>query len=232
MVPTMTTTQPDTDNMVIIHQCFRDRFVAMPSLITAVPDGDTDRAGVLVDFLIELTTALHHHHVAEDEALWPLLLNRVGDTSAILTMEEQHERIGELIDRALAQASAFRASAREHRGEQLAVTLTALSAALNAHLDDEEAVALPLAEKHLTVAEWAHVGEIGHASIPKDRMLVFLGYILLSATDRQRAYFLAQSPLPARIAWKVLGRRKFEADYQRVHGHPSKNAVSAGPTSR
>lgn len=228
----MTNTQPDTNNMVIIHQCFRDQFAALPTLIHSIPDGDATRAGVVVDFLTELTTALHYHHVAEDEALWPVLLGRVKDTSAILSMEEQHERIGELIDLALGQASAFRSSARSRRGDALADTLTSLSTALNEHLDDEEAIALPLAEQHLTIEEWALVGEIGHASIPKNRMLVILGYILHSATPDQRTFFLAQNPLAARLAWKLLGKRKFEADYQRVYGYPSKNAVNAGPTSR
>lgn len=225
-------TKPDTTTMIIVHRCFRDQFAALPALIHGVPDGDASRAGVLVDFLTELTTALHYHHVAEDEALWPLLMSRVDDTSSILKMEEQHERIGELIDLALAHASAFRTSGRDHRGQVLASTLHALSTALNEHLDEEEAVALPLAEQHVTVAEWAHVGEVGHASIAKDRMLVVLGYILHSATPDQRSFFLAQNPLAARVAWKLLGRRKFEADFRRVYGHPSKNAVKAGPTSR
>ncbi len=206
---------------MIIHQCFRTQFAALPSLVRSVPDGDAVRAGVLVDFMGELTTALHYHHVGEDEAMWPLLLERLdGDTSNILEMEEQHERIGELIDRALAQASAFRTSARDHRGELLAATLAELSIALNEHLDEEEAVALPLVEELLSVEEWAHIAEIGHASIPKDRMLVILGYILLSASPPQREFFLAQSPLMARIVWKLMGRRTFEADYRRVYGHP------------
>ncbi|SNS42641.1 hypothetical protein [Rhodococcoides kyotonense] len=63
-------------------------------------------------------------------------------------------------------------------------------------------------------------------------MLVILGYILLSATREERAFFLARSPLPARIAWRLVGRRTFEADYRRVYGQPPKKAVSAGPTSR
>lgn len=225
-------TKPDTTNMIIIHQCFRDQFAALPALIRTVPDGDATRSGILVDFLIELTTALHYHHVAEDEALWPLLLSRANDTATILSMEEQHERIGELTDRALSQASAFRTSGRDHRGDQLATTLETLSEALDEHLDEEEAVVLPLAEQHLTIAEWARVGEIGHASIAKDRMLVILGYILHSATSEQRSLFFAQSPFAARVAWKLLGKRKFEADYRLVYGHPSKKAVSAGPTSR
>lgn len=109
-----------------------------------------------------------------------------------------------------------------------AQTSTALSTALNTHLDDEEAVALPLAEQHLTVAEWDRVGEVGHASIPKDRMLVFLGHILRSATPEQRARFLAQSPLAARIAWRLVGKRTFDADYRRIYG----SAPASGDVQR
>lgn len=225
MTTTRTSGRPDTTNMIVIHRCFRTQFAALPSLVRDVPDGDAARAGVVVDFLGELTTALHHHHVGEDEVLWPLLLDRSDDRARIFELEEQHERIGELLETSLAQASAFRGGARSSRGDRLADVLAALSAALNTHLDDEEAVALPLAEQHLTVAEWAAVGDVGHAAIPKDRMLVFLGYILHSASPEQRAYFLAQSPLAARLAWRFVGKRTFEADYRRVHGRRSSRAA-------
>ncbi len=228
MTTTHTSGRPDTTDMIVIHRCFRTQFAALPSLVRAVADGDSARAGIVVDFLGELTTALHHHHVGEDEVLWPLLLERADDHARILELEEQHERIGELIDASLAQASAFRTSARPSRGERLADMLTSLSAALNTHLDDEEALALPLAEQHLTVAEWAAVGEVGHASIPKDRMLVFLGYILHSASPEQRAFFLAQSPFAARLAWRFVGKRTFEADYRRVHGRAPTSGAAEG----
>ena len=56
---------------------------------------------MVVEFLAELTTALHHHHEGEDELMWPLLLERAPlDSALILTMEEQHERIAELYQRA------------------------------------------------------------------------------------------------------------------------------------
>lgn len=224
--------RPDTTDMVIVHRCFRRQFEALPALIRSVPDGDAERASVVLGFLTELAMALHHHHLAEDQVMWPILLERLDDGATVLRMEEQHERIAELLDLALTQGSAFRTSAREHRGDQLATTLTALSVALNTHLDDEEAVILPLVREHLTVEEWAGVGEAGHAAIPKDRMLVFLGYLLIGTTKDERAFFLARSPLAARIAWKVMGRRRFEADYRRIYGRCSNSALSAGPTSR
>ena len=66
------------------------------------------RATVVVEFLAELTTSLHHHHEGEDELMWPLLLERAPlDSALILRMEEQHERIAELYQRAGDNAAKF-----------------------------------------------------------------------------------------------------------------------------
>ena len=60
----------------------------------------------------------------------------------------------------------------------LAATLTELDAVLREHMADEERYVLPLVEEHLTVAEWAALGERGRAGIPKDRLLIQLGWML------------------------------------------------------
>ena len=102
------TARPDTSEMVFVHNCFRQQFRALPGLVRAVPDGDVGRAAVVVDFLAELTAALHHHHEGEDELMWPLLLERAPmDSALILRMEEQHERIAELYRRAADSAAEF-----------------------------------------------------------------------------------------------------------------------------
>ena len=112
-----TTARPDTAEMVFVHNCFRQQFGALPGLVQAVPDGDTDRAGVIVEFLAELTTSLHHHHEGEDELMWPLLLEKAPmDSELILRMEEQHERIGELYQRAAENAAPFVATADPQLG--------------------------------------------------------------------------------------------------------------------
>ena len=46
--------RPDTHDMIVVHRVFRRESDLMPTLIQAVPDGDTARADVLADALRRL----------------------------------------------------------------------------------------------------------------------------------------------------------------------------------
>ena len=211
--------RPDTFEMVVVHRAFRRGFTGLPALVRAVPAGDVARAAVVLGHLRELADSLHHHHSAEDEMLWPLLLERVDlDRPLVLRMEEQHERVAALLERAGAQADAFGQGAAPAAGEVLAVTLTALTGALEEHLGDEEREVLPLVERHISVAEWEAGAERARSAIPKDRMLVQLGAILEGCSPDEARWFLARLPLPARLAWRLAGRRVYRAERVRVFG--------------
>jgi hemerythrin-like domain-containing protein len=224
------TARPDTAEMVFVHNSFRQQFGALPGLVRTVPPGDVARASVVVEFLAELTTALHHHHEGEDELMWPLLLERAPlDSALILTVEEQHERIAELYQRAADNAAKFVRTADTDTGVELADTLTELNAALTEHLHDEELHILPLVEQVMTVTQWEALGERGRAGIPKDRQLVFLGFLLDANTPERGREFLRSMPAPARIAWKLMGRRAFAREYRRIYGtNPTSPADSLG----
>jgi hemerythrin-like domain-containing protein len=212
------TARPDTHEMVVVHNVFRRLFGDLPGLIRAVPDGDTERAAVLCDAAEELAGGLHHHHTTEDELLWPLLLERVElERSAVLRAEEQHERVHELIELVHVQVVAFRASARAADRDALASTLAELDGVLGEHMADEERDVLPLVEAHLSVAEWEAVGEQARAGIPKDRMLVQLGWILDGLSPDERRAFLRNMPFVARIAWRLVGRRTWAKERDRIY---------------
>lgn len=84
-------------------------------------------------------------------------------------------------------------------------------AGLDEHLAEEERAILPIAAEHLSTAEWNELGERGSASIPKNKLLIFLGMILEDADPAERTAFLAKMPLIARIMWRLLGRRQYDA---------------------
>lgn len=126
--------------------------------------------------------------------------------------------LAHLLERAHDQAEVFGQDASPAAGEALVVTLTALAAALEEHLGDEEREVLPLVDEHISVPEWEAVGERGRAAIPKDRMLVQLGAILEGCSREEARRFLARLPLPARVAWRLLGRRAYAAERDRVLG--------------
>lgn len=200
------------------HNSFRRHLGALPGLIREVPDGDRQRAGILVEFLDELTRALHHHHEAEDELMWPLLLERAPmDSAMILRMEDQHECIGELYQRASGLAVNFVSAADPVCREELAGTVAELVEVLGVHLHEEEVEILPLVERVMTVPEWEAIGERARGSMPKDRLLVFLGFLLDANPPELNRTFIGQLPVPARVAWKVLGRPAFAKEYRRIY---------------
>jgi hemerythrin-like domain-containing protein len=221
MTSTLTagTARPDTREMIVVHNVFRRLFGDLPRLVRNVADGDTERAATLSDCVVEAATALHHHHTGEDELLWPKLLDRVrADQAFVLRAEEQHERVHEAIECALGRVNVFRLEARAGQRDALADSLDHLNAAVCEHMADEENYILPLVEAHLSVAEWAALGERGRANMPKDRLLIHLGWILdgLDASDRRE--ILRDMPLPARVAWRLIGRRAFQKELRRVYG--------------
>ncbi len=211
-------TRPDTREMIIVHNVFRRVFGDLPGLLRAVAPGDATRAGVLADAYTEISTGLHHHHTGEDELLWPVLVQRVeADRCFVLRAEEQHERVHELLERAKPQVEAFRQTASGPARDALAATIQELDAVLRDHMTDEERYILPLVGAHMTVAEWEKIGERGRAGIPKDRLLIQLGWILDGVPPADRRAMLRKLPLPARIAWRLLGRRAFEKERRAIY---------------
>jgi hemerythrin-like domain-containing protein len=211
--------RPDTHEMIVVHNLFRRLFGDLPGLIRNVADGDVARAARLCDSVAELTTGLEHHHTGEDELLWPKLLERVGpECATILRAEEQHERVHELLELVPARLTRFRATARPNDRDALAATLTELDVVLREHMADEERYVLPLVEEHLTVAEWAELGERGRAGIPKDRLLIQLGWMLDGLSRAERRDFMRPLPLAAKAAWVLIGKRQFGKEKAAVYG--------------
>jgi hemerythrin-like domain-containing protein len=197
--------------MVLVHRVFRREFRILPALIRAVPPGDTARAETIGSHLATVAGALHHHHEAEDDLLWPVLLDRVGLRAELVhRMEAQHARLAGLLTRIDDLTARWRAAAAAEARDALADVLAEASGALDEHLTDEERELLPLVSEHVTPAEWNALNERARAAIPKNKLaLVFVGAILEEASPRETKMFLAQLPAPARLLWRAFGPRTY-----------------------
>ncbi|MCW2665989.1 MAG: hemerythrin cation binding domain protein [Frankiales bacterium] len=216
---TGTATRPDTTDMVIVHRVFRREFRLLPQLVRAVVPGDRERARTVTAHGIEMIETLHHHHSGEDALIWPRLRERADLHAGLIErMQEQHHAVAALIDRASALLPTWSAAAGIGVRDEVAEVLEQLSVELDAHLDEEEREVLPLIEQHLTLAEWAQVGERGMASIPKSRLLVFLGHLLEETSAAERARFLVHVPLPGRVAFRLVGQRKHRREVDGLRG--------------
>jgi len=96
--------------MIVVHRVFRRESDLMPTLIQAVPNGDTARAGVLAQAFSDYQLGLHLHHTGEDELVWPLLhgfhrparsvqANSLSSQDMALMRNGHMDRIGGLVDK-------------------------------------------------------------------------------------------------------------------------------------
>ena len=209
--------RPDTHDMIVVHRVFRRESALMPKLIQAAPDGDTARAQVLADAFGDYQLGLHLHHSGEDELVWPLLLARVDlEADMVLRMEAQHEVVARTLAEASQRITAWRAAPSAATAAPLISTLAEHRTALLEHLHDEEEYILPLIAEHLTVAEWARLGQRFAEEVPKSKMPYFLGMILEDANPAERQVMMANLPASAQFAWKAFGQRQFRRKVSRI----------------
>ncbi|WP_232385163.1 DUF4267 domain-containing protein [Actinomadura violacea] len=206
-----------TRSMIVIHRGMRRESRLLAELIAATRPGDRRRARTLTAHLDDYLTGLHNHHHGEDELIWPLLLSRVDlDADIVLRMEAQHEKVAATIARLHELAGPWARTADAAGRDALAAALSEHHAVLVEHLDDEEENLLPLAERHLTEAEWNAQGDHFVEHTPKTKILTLLGVVLEDATPDERAEFLAGLPAPARGFWRLYGARHHAARMRRL----------------
>ena len=213
----------DTSDMVIVHRMFRRECALLPQLVAAVAGGDLARARTVAGHAREVLDMLHHHHVGEDELLWPRLSARTLFHADLLArMGSQHQGLAVLLEHAATAFIAWQHAPTAPTGTALTALLEQLSAGLNEHFDEEEAAVLPIVERVITAAEYQEVGQRGLVSIPLTRRLVVLGYLLEGATPQERSDFLAAIPAPARLAYRLIGARQHRHETTRLRSplHP------------
>jgi hemerythrin-like domain-containing protein len=209
--------KPDVNEMRVIHRVFRRELTALPGLVRRVPDGDTARAEVVGTHAEFVLTGLYIHHTGEDENLWPLLLERAApSTDLIETMQAQHERVHEYVDRSQELLAAWRRTPNREAGEELAGAVEQLSQALFEHLDQEERDILPLAEEYVSVEEWGRLGEHGRGSMTRDQLPIMFGAILEEADPEERAAMMKPIPAPVRLILRTVGARQYRRYISKV----------------
>lgn len=214
-----TTSLPFTREMVVVHKMFRREFGNASLWVRRVAPGDTAQAQRVTTHLDTIFDALHHHHEAEDIHLWPLLRERATEHGELLDrMEAQHEGIDPALERARAAGAAWVASGDESAREGFAAALDEMVGPLMAHLDQEEAEILPLAQRMLSEEEWARLGEYVVGTTPKKVLINGFGGILEDATPQEREMMMGVLPLPGRLMYQFLGKRAYIKEATAVRG--------------
>ena len=205
--------------MPIIHRIFRRQFAEMRTLVQEGRDLGTTRVGAIAGHLGFLLDGLHMHHTTEDDLIWPKLLERAGlDAPRVERMEEQHHQIDASVAEVRGAMSAWVSDPTPATSSALADRLGEFLAVLEAHLDEEEEVVVPLIDLHLTEAEWQEVGERGFEKFTPAQRWIATGQMVEVATPEEVAMMFATLPPPVKVLWHLVGKRKYRRYITPVRG--------------
>ncbi len=93
-------------------------------------------------------------------------------------MRTQHAAMAVLPGKVDAELPNWQTSADPAARERIAVILDDIRVRLTTHFSQEEDKILPVASVTMSQREWDSFEKLGRASVPKNRLMVQLGYIL------------------------------------------------------
>ena len=195
---------------LLVHKAFRETGRELSEALAGLDASDTERVNGIADIWEFYSRQLHHHHVNEDEVIWPTLVQRNFAYAELeREMQKEHAEIDAVLDPSDAAVSAMRQSPSPATVKAAADAVAAFAKELNQHLDHEEEIALRALHEALGRAEFDKMGEAFFKSIPKDD----LPYAAASLDEWARKTPAADRPppppLPARVLTALSWRRKY-----------------------
>jgi hemerythrin-like domain-containing protein len=203
--------------MLAVHDCLRHEFARMPLTVKAVREGDDARAATLGEHILLMLSVLQAHEDAEDEVLWPLLVERAPEgTGLVETHAAEHQSMGDAADTIRMEAAAWMATPGILERSALHTTLIRLEKELLHHLAVEEQGIAQLIERHVTVDELASVQARTRAGLTTDQAYVVLGLILKNTSTARGAAVLQGLNAEEAVAFDEFGRPAYEAYAERL----------------
>ena len=207
------TPRPDVTDMYAVHGVFRDTLGAAPRLIGDIAPGDAARVDQIANYYDNILYFLEAHHDGEEAIVFPRLRERCPDDAALLdSLEGEHKQALILLEdarRSLAGWPGADGETARRRRRRWRTSLEALRAQLVAHLDEEEARALPLCAENILAEEWGQLPGHALAGYQGDKVWLILGLIRQRMTQEQRDAMLEHMPPPPRDMWINFGENAF-----------------------
>jgi hemerythrin-like domain-containing protein len=222
-----TAAHPVLWNMALIHRILRGSFAELAVLVTGVRGGEAARVDAVADHLGFTLDGLTAHHTTEDDLIWPVLLTRAQPSATLIArMEAQHDGLHTSIEEVRRLAYVWRAAPSPDTASVLSAAITGLLDQLTTHLDEEERDVVPLIAKHLSVAEWDHMGESAFAKFTPAQRFTAMGQLLEVASPAEATAMLASLPGPIKLIWRLAGRRRYQRYTEAFRGTPAAAARS------
>ncbi|GAA3106564.1 hypothetical protein GCM10017600_81500 [Streptosporangium carneum] len=200
---------PDLVAFLAFHAGLRRDFGRLADALAACDPADAPRRALIDEHLALLLRALHHHHVIEDEEIWPLLRTLAPGAGDV--MDRLHAEHREM-DAVVGRLSAVGRST----GEQVD-DLRLMHRLVGDHLDLEEHGMVPLIREHVAADWWEGASRRATSGYGRDLPMVAAWTVDAAGPD-QRERLVAATPVILRVLYRLSWRRAYECRAAQVFG--------------
>lgn len=205
----------DMTVMYVMHHGFRRDLTRFADAVPATPLDDRATWSALAARWALMAGVLVHHHTAEDNGVWPVLLDRADpdEVSQLLAMEDEHSQLDPALD-AVAEGLAGLADGSRPSGAQarsaVADDVETARTLLFHHLAHEERDAIRIIQRHLSEQEWQDIERSHFQRRPAPASVRFLVPWFLDDVPREHIRTIVRTVgAPVALIWR-LSRRSYE----------------------
>jgi hypothetical protein len=200
---------PDLTGWLGGHDIMRTQFALLARAAGEVGERDVKRAAALEDHLGFMTRRLTWHHQHEDDDIWPSMRRLDPSLVDLLDdLESDHHHLDELL--AVTSDTTVGLPKR-------AVTLRELHRSLTAHLDREEAEAVPAIRRLIPASAWALGDQRFQQELGADRTTALV-WVLGHVPPPARVAMLADLPRPLRLMYRAILRPRHDRRVRLMYG--------------
>ena len=210
MSETMTFTPPDfLEGIIVLHGSMRRDGNRLPRAIEAVTT--TDEARALQLWFAKFAREVEHHHLREDDVVWPMLVEREAPFGESLAeLQDDHQALDAVMERTRAALDAMVHDVST-RPEAVAAA-EALGQLLDDHLEREEAVMFPALAHVFTKESFTALEDALFNATPKRLIAFELPFAFDGLPAERVTDKLAEMPLAVRL----LNRWFWQPAYDRL----------------
>nr|WP_062339917.1 hemerythrin domain-containing protein [Herbidospora sakaeratensis] len=141
-------------SMYVMHHAFRRDLRDLSRAVPATPLTDHEAWAALARRWTAFAATLHHHHTIEDTAIWPRVRARADVAATMAAMEAEHDLIDPLLATCAEGFHGMTLIPDARTRDTLTADVARFRDLLEEHLAHEETEALPLIQRHLSLAAW------------------------------------------------------------------------------
>ena len=198
----------DMTMMYVMHHAFRRDLDAFAAAVRGTPTGERRTWQLLADRWGLFAEALHEHHTAEDDLIWPELeqLGTPEDRATLASMEAEHGEIDPVLESCAAGFRRLATHADEDARAALAVRVVAARECLRRHLAHEETDAIAIVQRLVTPEHWATIEARinGDGSLRQAARLV--PWVLHGLPREALERVFGAGGTPFRLIWRLTRR--------------------------